>query len=154
VLRRLAEGSRPLIQGQAGRFGPQRHTPEQHGSLIRSRTLGTGAPLAPRLAGANFTSTPVPPTTHKLPSCSNARPSGMLNDPALEWITTFGSNGPLPANWAGVNASRLLRPLLATQRFPAASKAIPVGFTSESAAVSTNAGAGDPDTASCAAVYR
>jgi len=114
--------------------------------LILSRTLGTGAPVVPKLAGANFTNTPVPPTTHKLPSSSNARPSGMLKDAALEWITTLGSNGPVPANCAGVNASRLLRPLLATHRFPAASKAIPVGFTSESAAVSTNAGGGDPDT--------
>src|SRR2546427_3551920 len=27
---------------------------------------------------------------------------------SLEVITTFGSNGPAPANWAGVKASRLL----------------------------------------------
>jgi hypothetical protein len=42
---------------------------------------------------------------------------------------------------------------LTTHRFPAASKARPVGFTRESPAVRRNAGGGDPDAASCAAVY-
>src|SRR5437867_1260039 len=111
--------------------------------LTLSRALGAGAPLAPRLAGANLVNTPVPPTTHRLPSSSKARPIGMLREPALEEITTCGANGPLPANWSGVNATTLLLPLLTTHRFPAASKARPVGFTSESAAVRTNAGGGD-----------
>src|SRR6266849_5784056 len=73
--------------------------------LTLSRALGVATPLAPRLAAANLANTPVPPTTHKLPSSSNAKPIGMPREPPVEVITTLGSNGPAPANWAGVNAS-------------------------------------------------
>src|SRR5207247_4348256 len=52
--------------------------------LTLSRALGVATPLARRLAGANLANTPVPPTTHKLPSSSNARPIGMPREPPVE----------------------------------------------------------------------
>src|SRR2546422_9693477 len=55
--------------------------------VIVSRALGSGAPLAPRLVLANFVRVPAPPTTHKLPSASNARPTGRLREIPVEEST-------------------------------------------------------------------
>src|SRR5207245_2217608 len=40
-------------------------------------------------------------SVQRLPSSSNARPSGMPREPALDLITTFGSRGSAPARGRG-----------------------------------------------------